>query len=304
VTESLRILMTRLIDYAGLFPPAGLSMKTSVRNFDAYRRLEQAWMLNRFVIPVSRFEEFLRALEQIDQEQTDKVSEIAVPWKISAIVGPDAESDIAAIMDFNRHTSACRKPVLVESLELKVTDAAAICRLTKLIPGNFETYFEIPCTKTTEDYIKAIARVGLYAKLRTGGDNAGMFPSYEDLAHFLVTCAFNSTPFKLSAGLHHAVRSVHRYTYEPSSPLGPMHGFLNVFVGAAFARQGMNAREVESILTEESGESFGFEQTEVRWRGCRISNRELASARNSFCFSFGSCSFQEPIDDLRALGLL
>src|SRR5580704_7676422 len=138
--------MTALIDYAGLFPPAGLSMKTSMRNFDAYQRLEQAWMLNRFVVPVSRFEEFLRALEQIDE-----VSEIAVPWKVSAIVGRDTESDIATIMDFNQRTS---KRALVESLELRATDAAAICRLAELIPREFEIYFEIPCTNMMEDCIK------------------------------------------------------------------------------------------------------------------------------------------------------
>jgi hypothetical protein len=45
VTESLRVLMTELIDYAGLFPPAALPMKASVDNFDDYRRSEHAWML-------------------------------------------------------------------------------------------------------------------------------------------------------------------------------------------------------------------------------------------------------------------
>ena len=36
--EPLRILMSKLIDYAGVFPPAGLPMKTSVRNFSDYQR--------------------------------------------------------------------------------------------------------------------------------------------------------------------------------------------------------------------------------------------------------------------------
>jgi hypothetical protein len=299
VTGSLRILMTELIDYAGLFPPAGLPMETSVRNFDKYRRSEHAWMLNRFVILVSRLEEFLDVFER-----TVERSEIAAPWKITAIVGPDAESDIATIVDFNRHNSVCREGTVVESLEIKAPDAKAICEFAEVVPREFETFFEIPCTKMIEDCIKAIAGVGSCAKMRTGGDNAQMYPSCGDLAYFLVTCASASIPFKLSAGLHHAVRGVHCYTYEPNSASGATHGFLNVFLAAAFARQGMNAQEVEAVLMEESGQAFAFDQTGVRWKGCRISNEKLALARNSFCFSFGSCSFDEPVNDLRELGLL
>jgi hypothetical protein len=270
-----------------------------VRNFSDYQRSEHAYMLNRFVVPVSRFEEFLCAFEQ-----TVEMSGVALPWKISAIVGPDTEADIATIIDFNQRGSVYRKSVIVESLEVRAAEATGICCLAEMIPREFETYFEIPSTNMIEDCIKAIAGVGSGAKLRTGGDNAQMYPSCGDLAQFLVTCASTATPFKLSAGLHYAVRAVHRYTYEPDSPSGPTHGFLNVFVAAAFAWQGMNAREVEAVLTEESAQSFKFEQTGVRWRGCRISNEELASARTSFCISFGSCSFDEPVDDLRTLRLL
>ena len=58
-----------------------------------------------------------------------------------------------------------------------------------------------------------------------------------------------------------------------------------------------------TVLTE-SGQAFGFDQTGVVWNECHISSEELASARRSFCLCFGSCSFNEPIDDLRELGWL
>jgi hypothetical protein len=58
-----------------------------------------------------------------------------------------------------------------------------------------------------------------------------------------------------------------------------------------------------TILTE-SGEALGFDQTGVGSNECHIPSEELASARRSFCPSFGSCSFNEPIDDLPVLGLL
>ena len=54
----------------------------------------------------------------------------------------------------------------------------------------------------------------------------------------------------------------------------------------------------------ESGQAFGFDQTGVGWNECHIPSEELAAARRSFCLSFGSCSFNEPIDDLGVLGWL
>jgi hypothetical protein len=289
--------MTGLIDYAGLFPPAALSMNTAVGNFKEYRSGDHGWMLNRFVVRVARLEEFHRAVNQIPV-----VSKMATPWYLSATVGSDMKSDIAKIVDFNRQTSLRNRAVA--SLETKATDSKTICRFAALVPHGFESYIEIPRSNMTEECIKAIANAGLCAKLRTGGDDAQMFPSCADVARFLVACASADIPFKTSAGLHHAMRGIHRYTYDPNSPSGTMHGFLNISLAAAFARQGMDARDIEEILAEHSGEAFAFDQRGVRWRECCIANEELGSARKSFCISFGSCSFDEPINDLRQLGLL
>jgi hypothetical protein len=53
-SRSLRALLANLIDYAGLYPPAALSMQDAVRNYAAYREGEHAWMLGRFVVPAER----------------------------------------------------------------------------------------------------------------------------------------------------------------------------------------------------------------------------------------------------------
>jgi hypothetical protein len=58
IPESLRALLESLIDYAELFPPAALDMKTAVRNYARYLECEHSWMLARFVVPVARLEEF------------------------------------------------------------------------------------------------------------------------------------------------------------------------------------------------------------------------------------------------------
>lgn len=59
--KTIRFLLENLIDYAGLFPPAELTMAEAVRNYAAYRHSEHNWMLGRFIVPASRLQEFEQA---------------------------------------------------------------------------------------------------------------------------------------------------------------------------------------------------------------------------------------------------
>ena len=61
MTRTLRTLMSDLIDYAGLFPPAKLDMGGAVEAFNRARMGENDWMLGRFVCPLSRLAEFEKA---------------------------------------------------------------------------------------------------------------------------------------------------------------------------------------------------------------------------------------------------
>jgi hypothetical protein len=110
--------------------------------------------------------------------------------------------------------------------------------------------------------------------------------------------------FKATAGLHHPLRSVHRFTYQPESASGIMHGFVNLFLAAAFLRTGMENEIATQLLEEQSAEAVHFDLDGAAWRQHRLSHQELAAARQDFAISFGSCSFMEPIDDLRSLHLL
>ena len=60
MTKSLRALLEHLIDYAGLFPPAALSMQDAVRNYARYREGEYAWALGPFIVPKERAAEVPR----------------------------------------------------------------------------------------------------------------------------------------------------------------------------------------------------------------------------------------------------
>ena len=83
-----------------------------------------------------------------------------------------------------------------------------------------------------------------------------------------------------------------------------MFGFLNVFLAAAFLEHGMGRADALALLEETSPDAFRFEEEGIGWRSHRLDDAELRHTRRRSALAFGSCSFQEPIDDLHALGLL
>ena len=300
--DAAAVLLRDLIDYAGLFPPASLAMSPSVANYDAYSRSERNWILGRFIIPVLRLGEFEEALTGLPAPTPG--SEFA-SWRLSVLLSSDPLADVARIREFNKGltNSGSSRGAVVESVEVKVANGDEIKRISGIVPAEIATYFEIPLSGCGE-CIAAIAGCGRRAKIRTGGEVADKFPTPENVVEFLRLCAAARVPFKATAGLHHPLRSVHRLTYAPDSPSAMMHGFLNVFLGAAFLRRGLDAALAVDLLKEESPSAFCFDPDGVSWREHRLHARDLFLARRDFSISFGSCSFTEPIDDLRSLHLL
>ena len=284
-------LLRDLIDYAGLFPPASLAMAQTAVNYDSYLRSEENWILGRLIVPVARLGELEEAFANLGTGSP--------AWRLSAILGPDIAADVICIREFNRRTSRA----VVESVEVKTANAEQISLFAGMIPAELVTYFEVSSADGRE-CIAAIADCRRRAKLRTGGETADKFPSPESVIEFIRLCVAANVPFKATAGLHHPLRSVHRLTYARESPSGMMHGFLNLFLAAAFVRSGMETELAVQLLEEQSAEAFHVDSNEVVWRGRRLSRDEIAAARRSVAISFGSCSFTEPIDDLRALHLL
>ncbi|HEX5082219.1 MAG TPA: hypothetical protein VFY40_09240, partial [Blastocatellia bacterium] len=139
---------------------------------------------------------------------------------------------------------------------------------------------------------------------RTGGVTADAFPSSVNLARFIKLCAEEDVPFKATAGLHHPLRSVNRLTYAHDSASTMMHGFLNVFLAAAFAQHGADVDRLVKLLEEKSPDAFQFESGCVIWRGDMVVRGQLRNSRNLLAIAFGSCSFEEPIEGLKKIGLL
>jgi len=300
--SSVSALLRDLIDYAGLFPPASLDMVSAVANYDEYLRSEWRWVLGRFIVPVARLDEFKEALAGL---QTLKPRSGFRNWRLSALLGPEVVDDMDRVRAFNARKADSRsaRRFVIESLEVKVSAPEEIKQVAGIVPAGMKVYFEVP-PSGRDDCMAMIAHCGRRAKIRTGGETADKFPAPENVVEFIRLCAAANVPFKATAGLHHPLRSVHRLTYRPDSPSGLTHGFLNVFLAACFMWSGMDSKLAAQLLEEQSGAAFAFADDQVDWCGHRLTLREIAAARRNFAISFGSCSFTEPIEDLRALHLL
>jgi hypothetical protein len=191
-------------------------------------------------------------------------------------------------------------PRAVPVCELKVERAADALPILEVLPEGVTAYFELPIDADPAPLAGGRGR----AKVRTGGLTPEAFPAPAELARFLYRCAKARVPFKATAGLHHPIRSMQRCTYESESPIALMHGFVNVFLAAALLWQGGRAGDAVAPLAEESPAEFHFHDGSVEWHTHRLTVDQLRDARTRFAMSFGSCSFEEPIGDLRRLGWL
>jgi hypothetical protein len=317
VKAALRNLMEGLIDYAGLFPPASLGMDEAVRNYADYAGSPEGAWLGRFVVPVSRLDEFALAAAEVRAEFRRDSRRAPATWRISALAGTGIAGDLAAVEAFNRKAASLLLPDAIDSIEAKADSEEAIRAAMAAVTGGSDpgdrarmrarslaVYFEIPIQADPAPLLAAIARAGGRAKVRTGGVTPSLIPPPDDLARFLAACAGAGVPFKATAGLHHPLRSPRRLTYAEDSPEAVMHGFLNVFLAAAFADRGMDRETLARLLDERSPEAFDFTGDAVEWKGHRLEAGYIKEARSRFALAFGSCSFDEPRNDLEEAGWL
>jgi hypothetical protein len=215
--------------------------------------------------------------EALREERAARASSYS--WMLDRFVCPASrlgeldglEAPVSVVLDADLRTPAA-------AIELKLAEPAgaadAVERLRELSP---EIYCELPLDRLA-DAIDAVAAAGGRVKLRCGGE---VVPSVEQVARVLVGCHHAGVVMKATAGLHHPLRH------------GSEHGFLNLLCAAVHARDGVAA--VRELLEEESLEALPLSS---------LTAEEVRSTRERLFKGFGSCSWREPVDDLRALGLL
>jgi hypothetical protein len=289
-------LLAGSIDYAGLFPPAGLPMATALPQYAEYRAGAAAWALGRFVVAVSRLDELERAAEGVAPASSEE------PWRLSALVGPDAKRDLETLGEFNcRHAAPGAAALTADVVEAKAESIEAVDALLTAVPRWAQAYVEIPLARDPRPLVAAIARHGGRAKMRTGGVTPDAFPTPAEVLRFLRACIEARVPFKATAGLHHPLRAEYRLTYAPDSPRGTMFGYLNVFLTAVLLRQGLSDADALALLEERSPEAIQVSADAITWRGHRADRGAIAAARQDGIVAFGSCSFTEPVGEWEAV---
>ncbi|HWA41435.1 MAG TPA: hypothetical protein VG712_07495 [Gemmatimonadales bacterium] len=292
--SALRTLLTGLVDYAGLFPPAELPLAQAVENYASYRRGPHAWMLGRFVLPVSLLTEFAAVSKGV-------VPAAGEPWWLAGLINATSlRADVNAAAEFNeRHDIGA----VVDTFELKGADPELVAEAAKILPRGAALYVEVPLERDPAPLLDAIAAHNVRAKARTGGVTAESIPSSAHVVRFLNGCAERGIVYKCTAGLHHPIRARYRLTYAPDAPSGLMHGYVNVFLAGAYLLHGMPEAEAIALLDETELKNIQFTDQGVTWRGHRLHAEQLGAAR-IYATSFGSCSFEEPVGDLQQAGVL
>jgi len=301
---SLRALLTGAIDYAGLFPPATLALEPALANYGCYVRDPEQWMLGPFVLPIGRFEEVAPSLAPFDVEHRLRISALG-PKTDTPVEFLDAlRVAAAAIHDFAAHYGATAGATQIE-MALPTQPGAMMSEAAAALGGvQVPTFWETPADDA-ERIIAALAEHRRTTgsshfgfKLRTGGVIASAFPSSIQIARALVAAMRQGVPIKFTAGLHHPVRRFH-----PSVQM-KMHGFLNVLgAGVLAAEHAWSVQQTAAMLDDEDAASFACDDASFAWRDWKISTERIREHRTVIT-SFGSCSFDEPREDLRALGLL
>jgi hypothetical protein len=300
--RSLQRLMEETIDYAGLFPPAELDMRPALEHYAKHRTCEHRWMLGRFVVPVKRLAEFDRFTEDLFAKQGSAARDDA--WRITALVSPLQEEaldlDLETIEAFNAaYNRKGGTSAVIDAIESKAASGTIIAECLERIPEGFEAWVEIPWDTDPRGAIAALSGYDAGAKVRTGGTAAAAHPTPAQLALFIDSAAGANVPLKATAGLHHPARN-------RNDKVGcDQFGFLGVFLGACLRfHERLDRAGLEQILEERDAKAFKFDADGAAWNKARLTLREIDEARRQFIKSFGSCSFEEPVEDLRALGLM
>ncbi len=288
-----------LIDYAGVFPPASLSVEDAVEDYLRLKASDQQWIVGRFLSRASQLEELAAVASQTFVEGSE-------PWAVGVIYdrGPGESGVLAS--SFAREMDPAMK---VTGIEAKLTDASPdgvekLVDAMSVADNEAALFVEVDRAVdfglqigAVRDVLVARGRSG-GVKLRCGGATPDLFPSVDELTDFIVEATNRQVPFKATAGLHQPVRHF-------DDNLGVWrHGFVNIVIAGVAAREGADRDTVASIVGEADETAFHMGAATASWRDLHFAGSAVRRSRNIGFTAFGSCDIDEPLDALAAAGML
>ncbi len=317
MTPAAHALLDGLIDYAGLFPPAALDLAPAADAYARHRRSPEAWMLGPVHRPGrppgrprrrGRPTRARRPLARVGAGARRRARRLARVGPAHARPAPGPERarpdlvcdrfEIKLPADLARDPDALAGTLA--DLDRAYTDGgAAGPRAALEVPFLDAPDAVAPAAQAVADANGRAGRPAFALKFRCGGVTPDLVPDVETLAPALADALRAGAPFKATAGLHHPLPN------DDDAVGARMHGFLGVFGGAALARvHGLGPGRLGRDLARRRTPAAWSVGDDLRWRSLRATPAEVADARQQAALSFGSCSFDEPLDDLaRSAGL-
>jgi hypothetical protein len=317
MSASLRALLAGAIDYAGMFPPAKLPLAEAFRNYLEYRECSDAWMLGRFICPPGRLSELGHLIMHSDRDRLVDVSTLLLARIEESRLVDILQNELGHIRSFDDQSKSIACVTTVEiaaplfAVSLKDPDEIYaflenVHKLVRLQIGERSFFYELANANNVPTalprFVRALAldrskHMGF--KVRCGGVEPLAFPSPERLANTLAESGQARLQMKLTAGLHHPLC---HYNQEMKTE---MHGFVNVLVAGVLTYSGtIGEPEITELLADQDSTHFAFDDHGLAWKEHRASLEQIQQVRQTGMVSFGSCSFDEPRDDLRKLGWL
>jgi hypothetical protein len=268
-----------LVDDAAVFPPGDAPLPEALAAYVGRRGEWYADLVASFVV-------------------TDvALPSVSEPVPVSVVVTGGAGAIAGALKLAGKHDLpvagleiALRDPDDLAGNARRVSAAVDAARGEGALDQDVPVYVELPQSSADHGWLAAadvVAEGEHRLKFRTGGLEVEKFPAAETLAGWIDAALDRETPFKCTAGLHHAI------AHRDHTTGFPHHGFLNVLLATRQAFDGASTADVATLLADHyPNDLVALSRT-----------TDLAGARRWFV-SFGSCSVQEPLDDLVGLGLV
>lgn len=282
MSTQLTRLFAGLVDDAAVFPPGSASLPDAVTAHHRHRAAWYAGLVGPLLLPASTV-------------AAGELSGLVDPAEgfVIGLIGDTGVEQLPFALSFLPPDGVTARQVEAPVAKRGEDPQPGLVELIKLTEklGGTPVYAEIPLTFGLMGALDTVAeaRAGglpVAAKFRTGGLAAELFPTPVELAAVICACRDRELPFKLTAGLHHAIR--HR---DPETGF-THHGFVNVLAATLAAVEGAEVDGVAELLA-----ATDPVRVVERVRAHRNADRPL-------WVGYGSCSIEEPLTDLIRLGLV
>lgn len=270
-------LLRGLCDDAALFPPGNAPLPAALTAHARYRDSDFAALVGPLIFPIPRLAEL--------------AAQHPAPIEV-VLTAPAGPGTVAPALDRAAEIAG----VTVVGVEIAAEAGQSAREFFAALPGSrpgwsdLAVSVEVPRDARRPEFLDRLADSPYVAKFRTGGVVAEAYPGPPELAAAIRSAVTAGTPFKATAGLHHAVRNT-----DPATGFD-QHGFLNLLLATHRALTGADTAALAGVLADRDGDALAQQLA-------ALTDREIGAVRAAFR-SFGTCSIGDPLTELVDLHLL